>query len=90
MRLTIDRDKQRVLEAEVNGTIYRLEGECLKCGACCVFKKDCQHLISEMWDGAAVRVCVIYQNRPHYCAYFPCDPNDAEAPEGCGFRWVKK
>jgi len=87
MRTLIDREGIRVFWTSVDGTKYVLEGSCLKCGTCCYrARPKCKHLVRELWDGAEVRICKDYWNRPWFCAYYPFNPKES-LPSSCGFAW---
>lgn len=81
-----------------NGEIWKLEGECNRCGDCCEHinipelvrdtGQGCKHLSYETWDGKEVSSCNIYWIRPCFCALYPRDPNEELFPN-CSYKWVR-
>lgn len=68
----------------------RRVGECVRCGACCMFMFECVFLKAEH----GLPCCSIYFNRPGNCKVFPIDERDIIdvdlVMEGkpCGFSFL--
>jgi hypothetical protein len=82
-----------------NGEVWKLHGECNRCGMCCdVYKMlipefsngsgGCNKLYYENVDGKKLASCEILWSRPAGCLLYPRDPYE-ELPEKCSFTWEK-
>ena len=81
-----------------NGEVWKLEGECNRCGECCasITSKEfvnkqglgCKHLFYENVNDEEVSGCKIYWERPGFCVLYPQNPYEKLFPS-CSYKWVK-
>ena len=82
-----------------NGEVWKLEGECTRCGICCGKTKmpivefqnkerGCKHFCYETVNGEKLGKCNIIWTRPAFCMMYPNEPNEP-LPEECGYKWKK-
>jgi hypothetical protein len=69
---------------ESNGDTYIVEGDCIRCGQCCVSR--CNHLIVDNIDGENIYSCVIHELRPALCVIFPCNVQDIIDNPKCTYK----
>ena len=70
-----------------NNEVWKLHGECNRCGVCCE-KLKCEKLKYESQNGKRISVCTIRETRYWYCMLYPRDPYDP-LPKECSFKWEK-
>lgn len=82
-----------------SGEVWRLKGECNRCGQCCEEMKmfipefstpegGCNKLSYENVNGERKAVCAISWCKPAGCIMYPRDPYD-KLPEKCSYEWEK-
>lgn len=77
--------KIKIIEfTESNGQRYIVEGECNRCGQCCMSR--CNHLAVETINGENIYSCVIYEHRPTLCAIFPGSVQDILDNPKCSYK----
>jgi len=88
MQVVFDWKKMNVLKAQdKEGNWFVLNGECSRCGACCVWE-NCNHLTYENINDKKVSKCKIQTIKPWHCAIYPKDPS-AKLFDSCTFKWEK-
>ena len=88
-----------VLQVEINGELWKLNGECNRCGACCEktkmmikeFQKEdgtCKHFSFETVDGNKLGKCAIMWARPAFCMLYPRNPYE-KLDDECSYSWER-
>jgi len=101
MRILTDYEDPRgaVVQVEINGEVWKLVGECNRCGACCEktkmvieeFQKEdgtCKHFSFESIDGKKLGKCAIMWGRPAFCMLYPRNPYEKLHDE-CSYSWER-
>lgn len=88
------------VEFEKDGVVevWKLVGECNRCGKCCEkpmsipeFRNEhggCKHLKFEKKNGERVACCKIMWGRPAFCMLYPRDPYEM-LDEECSYSWER-
>lgn len=77
-----------VEEVELNnGEIWRVEGECSRCGKCCE-RGICQSYDHEVLNGKRIAKCNAQWSKPWQCKIYPMNPYE-DLTEGCTYKWRK-
>ena len=82
-----------------NGEIWKLNGECNRCGACCQktimpikeFQdkhKGCKFFSYEVENGKKVGKCEAIWHRLQFCLLYPIQPYD-KLDDDCSFTWER-
>lgn len=81
-----------------NGEIWKLVGECNRCGQCCELgcptkefndaEGNCQFYFKETVNGEELGACKIIWNRPYGCVMYPSNPYE-ELLEKCSYSWER-
>jgi len=104
-RLTVEYDNGdigfKILEyIDENGVVYTVEGQCSRCGQCCMNPKyaygfdsepgRCSKLEYQTVNGVVCYNCTIYDRRPVCCFLGPNELEDLIVNDKCTFKFVKK
>lgn len=82
-----------------SGEKYRIDGECIKCGKCCMHplwnagyndeNGICTKLKSDTVDGITHYLCSIYGNRPVSCLLWPTTVEELQTIPECTLKLTK-
>lgn len=83
-----------------SGETYLIEGECSRCGKCCMYplwnagyndeNGVCTKLKTDIVDGITYYMCSIYNNRPVSCLLWPTTIEEIQAIPECTLKINKK